>query len=82
VYAISQYLNLEKYNQSEIERYYELVTKVANFYVSRSKQRTREPSTPTYYDIDLIVPPDEYAINVNNSVFTNAMAQISNIKYL
>jgi trehalose/maltose hydrolase-like predicted phosphorylase len=78
VFAIQQYFYITGSSREEKGHYYELISKVADFYVSRSTRRQRPSnSTQQMFDIDLIVPPDEYAINVNNSVFTNAMAQIS-----
>ncbi len=29
------------------------------------------------YEINGVIPPDEYAVNVNNSVYTNVVAQYS-----
>lgn len=77
VVAIDEYIQTNQVEREEMLRYHELISKVADFYVSRTKKRTRPPINQIYYDIDLVVPPDEYAINVNNSVFTNAVAQVS-----
>lgn len=75
VVAIDDYLQINRAEKDELLKYHELSSKVADFYVSRSTKRIRQPQG--FYDINLIVPPDEYAINVNNSVFTNAVAQVS-----
>lgn len=76
VHAIDHYMKTNIIeNRNTLLRFHELISKVADFYISRSTPRTRDPKG--YYDIDLIVPPDEYAILVNNSIFTNAVAQVS-----
>lgn len=61
----------------------DLALGIADFWQSRATPRTRSSKNtqlteePIDFDIDGVIPPDEYAENVNNSVFTNAIAQIS-----
>jgi len=75
VHSIEQYMFIHNTSRNELVKFHELISKVADFYVSRSTIRYRQPLN--YYDIDIVVPPDEYAFYVNNSVFTNAVAQMS-----
>eukprot|EP01114_Cavostelium_apophysatum_P014228 TRINITY_DN3638_c0_g1_i2.p1 TRINITY_DN3638_c0_g1~~TRINITY_DN3638_c0_g1_i2.p1 ORF type:complete len:663 (+),score=121.13 TRINITY_DN3638_c0_g1_i2:160-2148(+) len=51
---------------------YPMLQQIANFWMSRVKL---DPSGE--YVIDGVIPPDEYAVNVNNSVYTNVVAQYS-----
>jgi len=52
---------------------YPIVSAIADFFVSRAKLN---PTTGLYV-IDGVIPPDEYAVNVNNSVYTNYVAKIA-----
>jgi trehalose/maltose hydrolase-like predicted phosphorylase len=54
--------------------WFEMVVGVAEFYLSRAKKRTRS-TEKIAYDIDDVMSPDEDAGRVNNSIFTNAIAQ-------
>lgn len=82
VFAIKQYYRSQVASnsitdiagQEFLKTYAPLVLGVADFYASRATPR---PHSPPMYDINGVIPPDEYAVNVNNSIYTNAIAQIS-----
>lgn len=50
-----------------------LVTGIAEFWASRMTYN----ETYGQYVINGVIPPDENAVNVNNSIYTNAVAQLS-----
>lgn len=81
MFAIQQYYYTQRHllSQSEKLKLFELVKGVALFWTTRVTNRTRSTTTGTQqiYDIDGVIPPDEYSVNVNNSIYTNAVAQIS-----
>jgi trehalose/maltose hydrolase-like predicted phosphorylase len=52
------------------EKGYPLLKETADFWASRVQR-----NGPGRYDINNVIPPDEYARNVNNSAFTNAAAR-------
>ena len=52
---------------------YPLLSGIADFWVSRTTPSTNDG----YLHINGVIPPDEYADNVNDSVYTNAVAKIS-----
>jgi len=52
---------------------YPMVSMIANFWISRA---VLSPKLNLYV-IDGVIPPDEYAVNVNNSVYTNYVAKLS-----
>jgi trehalose/maltose hydrolase-like predicted phosphorylase len=72
VFAARQYYYSEKTTKEEQETIWELVYGVAEFYASRCVKRQ-----DGLYGINGIIPPDEYAENVNNSIYTNVIAQIT-----
>eukprot|EP00761_Pharyngomonas_kirbyi_P003123 gb/GECH01003127.1/.p1 GENE.gb/GECH01003127.1/~~gb/GECH01003127.1/.p1 ORF type:complete len:365 (+),score=73.54 gb/GECH01003127.1/:1-1095(+) len=88
VWAFQQYLNVVLDNSTHLSCLQEplqsqipdLISSIAEFFYSRSSPRSRHPkSSPSnsqrYYDINGVIPPDEYAFQVNNSIYTNAMVQ-------
>ena len=52
---------------------YPLLSEIADFWVSR----TTPGADDGYLHINGVIPPDEYADNVTDSVYTNAVAKIS-----
>lgn len=52
-------------------QYYPAISAMADFWASRVKLRGSQ------YVIDNVIPPDEYQVGVNNSVYTNYVAAIS-----
>lgn len=59
--------------------YKPLIEGIAQFWVSRVKPSATQPGK---YDINGVIPPDEFAVNVNNSAYTNYVAKISLEWYL
>lgn len=57
-----------------LKKYLPLIEGVAQFWVSRVKPSTTQPGK---YDINGVIPPDEFAVNINNSAYTNQVAKIS-----
>lgn len=57
-----------------LKQYLPLIEGVGQFWVSRVKPSTKRPGK---YDINGVIPPDEFAVNVNNSAYTNQVAKIS-----
>ena len=53
------------------EKGYPMLKGIADFWVSRVSPSTQFPGQ---YSINGIQPPNEFAVNINNSVFTNAVA--------
>jgi trehalose/maltose hydrolase-like predicted phosphorylase len=76
IFAIKQYYR-SQVTDDELAmfraKFSPLIIKVARFFASRVTPR---PNT-NQYDILGVTPPDEYHVNVNNSIYTNVVAQIS-----
>jgi len=72
VFAFRQYYYLTK-DLVWLENVYPLIAGVARFWSSRVVY----DAIRDQYLIDGVIPPDEYAVNVNNSVYTNVVASIS-----
>lgn len=49
----------------------EMIVGIAEFWASRVRESQGQ------YVIDGVIPPDEYAVDVNNSVYTNVVAKNS-----
>jgi hypothetical protein len=71
VLAIKQFWHLSG-DLNWLNSYLDLVTGVADFWSSRATRRSDGT-----FGIYGVTGPDEYAVNVNNSVYTNAAAQLS-----
>jgi trehalose/maltose hydrolase-like predicted phosphorylase len=72
VYAVRQYHYKEVMNPEDKQKMWDTVYGVSEFFASRVTKR-RDGK----WGIKGVIPPDEYAVNVDNSVFTNAIAQLS-----
>ncbi|XP_071492850.1 protein-glucosylgalactosylhydroxylysine glucosidase-like [Diadema antillarum] len=73
-FAVQQYLSAT--NDTDFllqERGFEMIIEIAEFWASKAKfDQSRK-----MYTINDVMPPDEYHQSVNNSVYTNVIAQIS-----
>jgi len=70
-FAIQQFYRLSGDKAWLREQGFPMLMGIATFWASRVAQ------DGDYYVIDGVIPPDEYAVNVNNSVYTNVVAKIS-----
>uniref|UniRef100_A0A6B2KZB4 Protein-glucosylgalactosylhydroxylysine glucosidase n=1 Tax=Arcella intermedia TaxID=1963864 RepID=A0A6B2KZB4_9EUKA len=71
-FAYRQYWHLTgDYNW--LKTVYPVIQGIADFFASRVTYNSQFD----YYEINGVIPPDEYAVDVNNSVFTNVVAGIS-----
>jgi len=71
-YAFQQYWELT-HNTTRLASVYPLIYGIAQFWASRV---IYNPASNNY-EILGVIPPDEYAVNVNNSVYTNVVASMS-----
>ena len=70
--AALQYWNMTR-DKAWLEHALPMLQEIADFWVSKAEFHAE---TGEYWITD-VIPPDEYADHVNNSVYTNAAAQIS-----
>jgi trehalose/maltose hydrolase-like predicted phosphorylase len=70
-YAFKQYWDIT-HNSTWLSEVYPLIYGIAQFWASRVTSNQFGN-----YEILGVIPPDEYAVNVNNSVYTNAVAAMS-----
>eukprot|EP00943_MAST-04B_sp_MAST-4B-sp1_P003954 g3954.t1 len=71
--ALRQYYYATGDDEWAISRALPMMQGIAKFWVSRA-----EPGKKTgLWDINGVTPPDEYAVNINNSAYTNAVAAMS-----
>lgn len=82
VFAFEQFYNLFSNNKELLsdetkKEFFEMSYEVGKFFASRSQKRTRDGPNSKFYDVDGVIPPDEYAVNVHNSIYTNAAIQKS-----
>jgi trehalose/maltose hydrolase-like predicted phosphorylase len=76
VFAVKQFYRTQitdQQLQAFSKQFSPLILEVAKFFASRVTPR---PDS-NMFDINGVIPPDEYAVNVNNSIYTNVVAQIS-----
>jgi trehalose/maltose hydrolase-like predicted phosphorylase len=73
VFAARQYYYTQPTTPQEKETIWEMVKGVSEFYESRVTPR----SGSELWNINGVIPPDEYAENINNSIYTNVIAQIT-----
>jgi trehalose/maltose hydrolase-like predicted phosphorylase len=73
VFSIQQYHDVTELSIEDKKRYFELVKGVGDFWMSKVTRRGKTD----LWDINNIIPPDEYAEHVNNSVYTNVVASMS-----
>jgi trehalose/maltose hydrolase-like predicted phosphorylase len=57
-----------------LSEFWPVIQETGNFWVSRV---TPGNSAPPHYNINDVIPPDEYAVGVNNSVYTNYVASVN-----
>ena len=61
-----------------LKRAWSLIKLVAEFWLTRvSPVATPDPPYPVNYHINRVIPPDEYAVGVDDSVFTNAATKLA-----
>ncbi|XP_038059781.1 protein-glucosylgalactosylhydroxylysine glucosidase-like isoform X2 [Patiria miniata] len=73
-FAVQQYLHvLRDVDFLKNRRGYEMISELAKYWESRVEFN----NASGYYEIKGVKPPDEYHSNVNNSVYTNSVAQVS-----
>ncbi|XP_022098202.1 protein-glucosylgalactosylhydroxylysine glucosidase-like [Acanthaster planci] len=73
-FAVQQYLHVTRdADFLKNRRGYEIISELAKYWASRVEYNSMSGN----YEILGVKPPDEYHSNVNNSVYTNAVAQIS-----
>lgn len=85
-YALLQHWYLTRDVAWMRETAFPVLVGISEFWASRATLRTRKApslspvmgdSEPArMYDIDVVIPPDEFAIGVNNSVYTNYIAAL------
>jgi trehalose/maltose hydrolase-like predicted phosphorylase len=71
-FAFQQYWRLTK-DVNWLKKAWPLIAGIAKFWTSRVSFNAQT----NQYEINGVIPPDEYAVNVNNSVYTNVAAKIS-----
>eukprot|EP01125_Pyxidicula_operculata_P013065 TRINITY_DN4317_c0_g2_i1.p1 TRINITY_DN4317_c0_g2~~TRINITY_DN4317_c0_g2_i1.p1 ORF type:complete len:701 (-),score=160.28 TRINITY_DN4317_c0_g2_i1:239-2341(-) len=71
-FALKQYWSITN-DLNWLKRVFPVIYGIAEFWASRVEFNT----TQGLYVINGVIPPDEYAVNVNNSVYTNVVAMIS-----
>ncbi len=70
-YAVYRYYEVTK-DQSFLEHYgYEMLIETARFWVSRLEYNSKSKK----YEINQVIGPDEFHVNVNNNAFTNIMVR-------
>lgn len=57
-----------------VKMYKDVIEGIGKFWISRVQPSSVSPGA---YKIDGVIPPDEYAVNINNSAYTNFVAKIS-----
>jgi len=71
-FAMRQYWYLTQ-DEEWLKSAYYAIEGIANFWVSRVEWNQKT----NLYNINGVIPPDEWAVNVNNSAYTNVVAGIS-----
>ncbi|KYQ91148.1 acid trehalase-like protein 1 [Tieghemostelium lacteum] len=56
---------------------YPAIKGMAEFWASRVTNETVPDSYNPVFSINIVIPPDEYAVGVNNSVYTNVIAKMA-----
>ncbi|GAM19795.1 hypothetical protein SAMD00019534_029700 [Acytostelium subglobosum LB1] len=73
-FAMRQYYYATGDDQWLLEVGYQAIKGIAEFWASRVASVDSDPPS---YSINNVIPPDEYAVGVNNSVYTNTVAKLA-----